>query len=205
MQLCLAPMDGITTCSTRLLTKEIFEKYSAPEDTLMLRTEFMNVEGFLINPEKVIKHLQTTPDQMPIAQIYGGNEKTLIEAAVKIEREYGEYFSGIELNTGCPSNTVMKCGGGSELMKNRKKTLTSIQHLSEKLTNLPFSIKTRIGLNETDKDEQADFIIESSKFCSKISIHGRTLKQLYTGEADWDFIQHIAQHIHQHHIPCQII
>ncbi|MDR2540413.1 MAG: hypothetical protein LBD11_01170 [Candidatus Peribacteria bacterium] len=53
----------------------------------------MNVDGFLINPEKVVKHLQTTPDQKPIAQIYGGNEKTLIEAAVQIEREYGELFS----------------------------------------------------------------------------------------------------------------
>lgn len=51
------------------------------------------MDGFLINPEKVVKHLQTTPDQKPIAQIYGGNEKTLIEAAVQIEREYSELFS----------------------------------------------------------------------------------------------------------------
>jgi hypothetical protein len=53
----------------------------------------MNVDGFLINPEKVIKHLQTTPHQQPIAQIYGGNEKTLLEAARKIERTYGDLFS----------------------------------------------------------------------------------------------------------------
>jgi tRNA-dihydrouridine synthase len=86
-------MDGITTCATRLLTKEIFTPYGNPNDTLTLRTEFMNVDGFLINPEKVIKHLQTTPDQQPIAQIYGGKEATLIEAARKIDREYGEWFS----------------------------------------------------------------------------------------------------------------
>jgi tRNA-dihydrouridine synthase len=157
----------------------------------------MNVDGFLINPEKVIKHLQTTTSQQPIAQIYGGNESTLIEAAMKIEREYGEYFSGIELNTGCPSTTVMKCGGGSELMKNRKKTLTLIKHLSEHLEHLPFSIKTRTGINETDKKEQADFLLEASQYCSKISIHGRTLKQLYNGEADRTFIQQIKQHIKQ--------
>jgi tRNA-dihydrouridine synthase B len=207
-------MDGITTCATRLLTKEIFEQCSAPDDTLMLWTEFMNVDGFLINPEKVVKHLQTTTDQKPIAQIYGGNEKTLIEAAVRIEREYGEYFSGIELNTGCPSNTVMKCGGGSELMRNKKKTLSIIQHLSESLYFLPFSIKVRTGLNEADKLEQADFLLEASRYCSKISIHGRTLKQLYSGDVDWEFIHHLAQTIRrrdkaclvrQHHMHCQII
>lgn len=86
-------MDGVTTCATRLITKEIFEKYGNPSDRFLLRTEFMNVDGFLINPEKVVKHLQTTPDQKPIAQIYGGNETTLIEAAVKIERAYGDLFS----------------------------------------------------------------------------------------------------------------
>jgi tRNA-dihydrouridine synthase len=86
-------MDGITLCATRLLTKEIFGQYGTTDDTLQLWTEFMNVDGFLINPNKVVKHLQTTPHQQPVAQIYGGNEKTLIEAAVKIDREYGMLFS----------------------------------------------------------------------------------------------------------------
>jgi tRNA-dihydrouridine synthase len=86
-------MDGITTCATRLLTKEIFDHYGNVDDTFQLWTEFMNVDGFLINPEKVVRHLQTTPGQLPLAQIYGGNEETLVEAAMKIEREYGERFS----------------------------------------------------------------------------------------------------------------
>jgi tRNA-dihydrouridine synthase B len=202
MQLCFAPMDGITTCATRLLTKEIFEQYGDKADSLHLWTEFMNVEGFLINPEKVVKHLQTTTDQKPVAQIYGGNEKTLIEAAVKIEYEYGAYFSGIELNIGCPSTTVMKCGGGSELMKKREKTLHLIQRLSASVQMLPFSIKVRTGINETDKADQTKFLIEASQFCSKISIHGRTLKQLYTGEADWDYIRHVK---HTANPDCQII
>jgi tRNA-dihydrouridine synthase len=173
----------------------------------------MNVDGFLINPTKVIKHLLTTPNQKPIAQIYGGNEKTLIEAAVKIEKDYSEFFSGIELNTGCPSTTVMKCGGGSDMMKKRKKTLTIIQHLSETLKKLPLSLKSRTGLNEEDKKEQFEFLVEASQYCSKISIHGRTLKQVYSGEADWDFIQQVKnamvgtvhKTVRQHQTPCQII
>ncbi|GHW02466.1 tRNA-dihydrouridine synthase [candidate division SR1 bacterium] len=188
MQLCFAPMDGITNCATRQLTAEVFAKYKSTEDKLILRTEFMNVDGFLRNPDGVIHHLYTTASQKPIAQIYGGNEKTLIEAAVKIEREYGESFSGIELNTGCPSVTVMKCGGGSELMKNKMRTMNIIQNLSQNLTFLPFSIKARIGLNEEDKADQFDFLVQASQYCCKISVHGRTLKQGYSGDVDWEFI-----------------
>jgi tRNA-dihydrouridine synthase len=161
----------------------------------------MNADGFLINPASVAKHLQTTPDQKPVAQIYGGNPDTLIQAAIKIEQDYGHLFSGLELNTGCPSTTVMKCGGGSDMMRNREKTLHIIQQLSGSLTTLPFSIKTRTGLNDEDKSAQADFIISASRYCHKISIHGRTLKQLYGGEADRDFIQQVKQRLPN----CQII
>ena len=98
----------------------------------------------------------------------------------------------------------MKCGGGSDMMKNRKKTLTIIQHLSECLEQLPFSIKARAGLNEGDKEEQADFLLQASTYCSKISIHGRTLKQLYSGAADWDFIQQVKREVCGR-TPCEVI
>jgi tRNA-dihydrouridine synthase len=66
------------------------------------------------------------------------------------------------------------------MLKDKEKSLNIIQNLSEIQGQLPLSLKTRAGLNETDKSEQLDFIVKASKYCSKISIHGRTLKQLYT-------------------------
>lgn len=59
----------------------------------------MNADGFIINPSKVIKHIMTTPEQKPIAQIYGGNEKTLLQTAEILVEKYSDQFSGIELNT----------------------------------------------------------------------------------------------------------
>lgn len=195
MRLCFAPMDGITTCATRLITQQIFQKYGNSNDELTLRTEFMNVDGFLINPNQVIKHILTTPWQKPIAQIYGWNEKTLLEAAEKIQEEYSQIFWGIELNTWCPSNTVMKVGWWSDMLRDKEKTLKIIQRLSEISGNLLFSLKSRAWLNESDKDEQMEFLIEASKHCDKISIHGRTLKQLYSGDADWNFISKLKERI----------
>ncbi|MBU0626472.1 tRNA-dihydrouridine synthase [Patescibacteria group bacterium] len=53
-----------------------------------------------------------------------------------------------------------------------------IKELS-KNSKLPFSIKTRTGLNEADKKAQSKFIIEASNYCHIISIHGRVTKQIY--------------------------
>ena len=92
MKLCFAPMDGITTCATRKITQEIFEKYGNKTDSFSLWTEFMNVDGFLINPRKVIKHLLTTQQQKPIAQIYGGKKETLLEATKNIQKHYHQIF-----------------------------------------------------------------------------------------------------------------
>lgn len=195
MQLCFAPMDWITNCATRLITNQIFEKYWKKEDSLWLRTEFMNVDGFLINPNQVIKHALTTEWQKPILQIYWWKEGTLIEATEKIQNEYADLFSGVELNTGCPSNTVMKVWWWSDMLKDKSKTLNVIKELSEIQGPLPFSLKTRAWLNDSDKESQKIFIRKASKYCSKISIHGRTLKQLYTWEADRNFISEIKKDI----------
>jgi len=195
MQLCFAPMDWITNCATRLITSQVFEKYWKKEDSLGLRTEFMNVDGFLINPHQVIKHALTIEWEKPILQIYWWKEETLIQATRKIQNEYASLFSWIELNTGCPSNTVMKVGWWSDMLKDKEKTLKIIQKLSEIQGSLPFSLKTRAWLNECDKDEQMNFLVKASQYCTKISIHGRTLKQLYAWEADRKFISEIKKNI----------
>jgi tRNA-dihydrouridine synthase len=63
-------------------------------------------------------------------------------------------------------------------MKDREKTLDIIKELSKQLT-IPFSIKSRTGLDNIDKSRQFDFLVEASNYCDKISVHARTLKELY--------------------------
>ena len=206
MQLCFAPMDWITNCATRLITSQIFQRYWKPEDSLNLRTEFMNVDGFLINPHQVIKHALITYWQKPILQIYGWKEETLIKATEKIQYEYSELFSWIELNTGCPSNTVMKVGWWSDMLKDKGRTLNIIQKLSKIPWWLSFSLKTRAWLNENDKTQQMDFLVKASKYCNKISIHWRTLKQLYSWDSDRKFISEVKEKIKKTWNPnCNII
>ena len=107
-------------------------------------------------------------------------------------------FSGIELNTWCPSNTVMKSWWGSDMLKHRPETLDIIQSLSEKIhqsSDLSFSVKSRAWLTDEDKPEQLIFLREVSHFVDFITVHGRTLKQLYAWDADFSFIKELKQSV----------
>jgi tRNA-dihydrouridine synthase len=63
-------------------------------------------------------------------------------------------------------------------MKDKERTLNIIKNISKNL-KLPFSIKSRTGLDNIDKSRQLEFLINASNYCDKISVHSRTLKELY--------------------------
>lgn len=80
------------------------------------------------------------------------------------------------------------------MLRKRAETIQIIQNLSTIVKNtgtLQFSIKTRAGLHEIDKLQQLAFLQTIAPYCDRISIHGRTLKQGYGGDADFDFIQQV--------------
>ncbi len=195
----LAPMDWFTDCAFRQITKEIFDKYGE-KDTyeLILWTEFMNADGYIINPLGVIKHLLTSKEQSPvIAQIFWSNEEMLVKCFEDIQTKYWKNpkskiqnpkfsFAGIELNMGCPARNVMNTWWGSALLKDRKQALKIIKKLSW-MMEIPLSIKTRTGIDENDREEQMKFLVDASKFVSMITIHGRTVKQWYSADADRNF------------------
>ncbi len=203
MILWLAPMDWITDLSCRVITKKIFNKYNKnPNNELRLWSEFMTSDWFLARPENVVKNIINSPFEQPIIlQIFWWNEIKLVDTALKIQDLYWDKIAWIELNTWCPANNVMKSGWGSTLMKDKKRTLEIIKNISKKLT-IPFSIKTRTWLDNVDKTRQLDFLIEASNYCDKISVHSRTLKELYHWGWDRNFIYNLKSKANKN---CKII
>ncbi|HMY80386.1 MAG TPA: tRNA-dihydrouridine synthase [Candidatus Absconditabacterales bacterium] len=196
--IALAPMDGITNNAYRMLCKQIWDnnQNSLNNNFQLLRfTEFMTADGFIRNPSNVSRHLLTTQgSEQTIAQIYGGNHDTLLETAQKVDSDYQESFIGVELNIGCPSPRIMSCEAGSGMLRCRPKTMEIIKQISQSI-HKPFSIKTRAGLTNEDKNEQFDFIIESAYHCRMITIHGRTYKQSHSGDVDRSFIYRVKQEL----------
>lgn len=203
MILWLAPMDGVTDLPCRMITKKIFNKYNInPDNELRLRSEFMTSDWFLACPENVVKSIINSPYEFPIIlQIFGWNEEKLLDTALKIQDLYWDKIAWIELNTWCPANNIMKSWGGSTLMKDKERTLKIIENISKSL-KIPFSIKSRTWLDDIDKTRQLNFLIEASNYCKKISVHSRTLKELYHWEWDRGFIYELKSKANKN---CKII
>lgn len=196
MIVALAPMDGITNNAYRLICKQVWDRYNtagrlAIQDKVdglefFMFTEFMSADGYVHQPSRLVKHLVKSGNQSPIiAQIYGWDQDSLVKTAIDIDNKYD--FDGIELNIWCPSPKIMACEAGSGMLKNRPKTLEIIKQISSSIKK-PFSIKTRCGLTQDDKDDQFAFVLEASQYVSMITIHGRTYKQSHNGDVDRDWI-----------------
>jgi tRNA-dihydrouridine synthase B len=194
--LWFAPMDGFTDAACRSITQDIRDIYWEKERyDFLLWTEFMTADGFIRNPEWVIHHIDTTPNQHKlIAQIFWGNEDTLLETVKILEREYRNRFVGIELNMWCPANNVMKSWWWAELIKSKENSLEIIKKIRTAIS-LPFSIKTRTGTNQEDKKNQTEFLCKASDYVDMITIHARTTAEGYWPNLDRNFIYQLKEQL----------
>ena len=180
-KLVLAPMHDITNIAFRLMCK----KYGAS----LVNTELLSANALAIKNNAVIKLAKTCKEEKPVAcQIFSNNTKNIVIAAKLMEK----YFDIIDINFGCPSDKIMKQGSGGYLLKRKKKIGEIIKKVSKSIEK-PLSVKIRLGF---DKNEGA----EIAKICKKnnvsaITVHARTVKQGYSGKADWDSIKKIKESV----------
>jgi tRNA-dihydrouridine synthase B len=178
-KLFLAPMSNVTNLPFRLLCK----RYGAA----MVYSEMINADAFLRQSPKTGKRIYFVEEERPIGvQLFGSDEKILIMAAKKIEKELRSDL--IDINIGCPAYDVMKTGGGASLLKDEKKLQMLISSLSNAIS-IPLTCKIRITKDD-EKILKIAKIIEKSG-AKALTVHGRTARQKYSGKANWDIIKKI--------------
>lgn len=196
MMIGLSPMDGVTDAAMRYMTA----KYSHPD---LMITEFVSVDALHYasgeRRERLLKTFVKARDvgelaQKPreLAQIFGTKPELFKEAAELIER-LG--FDGVDINMGCPAHKVEEQGSGAGLIRTPK-LAQEIIRATKSATSLPVSVKTRIGVDKIVVEEWMEELLEAEPV--HISLHGRTLRQLYQGEADWEAISRAAAVVHRH-------
>ena len=104
-------------------------------------------------------------------QIGGSNPGDLAEAC-KVSEDYG--YKEINLNLGCPSKKVQKNKFGACLMQDPDLVARCIEAMT-KATNLPITIKTRIGYNDVEDFDFLKSFIQTTKDAGskKFIIHAR--------------------------------
>jgi nifR3 family TIM-barrel protein len=178
-----APMEGVTDSVFR----QIIVMCGKPD---VFYTEFVSTSGLVSKGKaKVAEHLKFVKSESPIVVQLFGEVPDEFYASAKLVSKMG--FSGIDINMGCPDKDVVKKGGGAALIKNQNLAREIILAVKAGANGLPVSVKTRSGYDKSDIDNWIRFLI--SQELNAITIHFRTFRELFNGEAHWDFIPQIKK------------
>ena len=152
----------------------------------LLMTEFTSADGLArMRETKRRRYLTFYEDEHPIAaQLFGSNPETLSDAA-RIVQETG--FDSIDLNLGCPAKRVVGCNGGSGLLRDLPR-ITEIFRSVRKAVSIPFTVKFRLGWNDSQIVCVELARIAESEGLNAVALHARTREQGYTGQARWEWI-----------------
>ena len=180
----LAPMAGVTDTVFRRFIREM-------GGCGLMMTEFTSADGVLRSKDKKAKrYLHFYEDEHPIAaQLFGSNPETLREAAVMIE---GLGFDMVDLNLGCPAKKVVKCNGGSGLLRDLP-LIGKIFETVRAAVKIPFTVKFRAGWSEKELVFLDLAKLAESCGLNAMAMHARTREQGYSGNANWDWIRDMKQ------------
>lgn len=175
--LLLAPMEDVSDPPFRALCKE--------QGADLMYTEFISSEGLIRDAAKSVQKLDIFEYERPIGiQIFGNNIESMKEATEVTAAAKPDI---IDINYGCPVKKVACKGAGAGILQDIPKMVKMTAEIV-KSTDLPVTVKTRLGWDDNTK-----YIVEVAERLQDvgikaISIHGRTRKQMYKGEADWNLI-----------------
>ena len=175
--LLLAPMEDVSDPPFRALCKQ--------NGADVMYTEFISSEGLIRDAFKSTQKLDIYDFERPIGiQIFGNEISSMRQATEICAKEQPEF---IDINYGCPVKKVANKGAGAGILRDIPKMISMTKEIVRS-TNIPVTVKTRLGWDENSK-----YIVEVAERLQDvgikaISIHGRTRKQMYKGEADWTLI-----------------
>ncbi|MGO9577021.1 MAG: tRNA dihydrouridine synthase DusB [Terriglobales bacterium] len=179
----LAPMSGVTDTVFRRFIKRL-------GGCGLIMTEFTSADGVLRDQRVRGRYLHFYEDEHPVsAQLFGSSPSVLADAARLVE-DLG--FDLVDLNLGCPAKKVVKCNGGSGLLRD----LPLIRQIFEAVraaVKIPFTVKFRAGWN--DDEIVCVELARMAESCGlgAVALHARTREQGYSGNARWEWIASVKQ------------
>ena len=185
--LLLAPMEDVSDPPFRALCK----KHGAD----LMYTEFISSEGLIRDAAKSVKKLDNYEYERPVGiQIFGYDIESMKTSAQIIEKTNPDI---IDINFGCPVKKVTCKGAGAGMLQDIPKLIKMTEEIV-KITNLPVTVKTRLGW-----DDKSKFVVSTAEKLQDVgveavSIHGRTRQQLYKGDADWTLIGEVKNNPRMH-------
>jgi len=189
----LAPMAGVTDTVFRRLIRD-------QGGCGLLMTEFTSSHGVVAmerhrnssKKSKAFHYLYFEPRERPIsAQLFGADPDVMAEAARVCE---AAGFDAVDINFGCPVKKVVRCNGGSGLLRD----LPLVEQLLKSVRaaiRIPLTMKFRAGWNESELVHLHMAKLAEDNGLQAIALHGRTREQGYSGTANWRWIAEVKAHV----------
>ena len=178
--LLLAPMEDVSDPPFRSVCKQ--------NGADLMFTEFISSEGLIRDAEKSTQKLDIYDSERPIGiQIFGDNIESMKKAASISEAANPEI---IDINYGCPVKKITCKGAGAGILLDINKMQKMTSEIVKQVKK-PVTVKTRLGW-----DDNSIKIVEVAERLQDVgiqalTIHGRTRKQMYKGEANWEYIAEV--------------
>lgn len=173
----LAPMQDVTD----LAFMRVIAHYGAPD---YFFTEFFRVHA-QSHPEKhILRSIDENTTGRPVfAQLIGENIADLTRTVGELLRHP---VAGIDLNLGCPAPKVYKKNVGGGLLREPGKIAEIFAALRAHVPGL-FTVKMRIGFEDARHFDRILDLVNEHRI-DLLSVHGRTVKEMYRSEVHYDFI-----------------
>ncbi|MDW7674160.1 MAG: tRNA dihydrouridine synthase DusB [Bacillota bacterium] len=177
-----APMAGVTDKAYRLLAKD--------QGCELTFTEMVSDKALIFNNKRTFHLINLEGEIRPIAvQIFGSEPEVMAEAA-KIVENIGADI--IDINMGCPAPKIVKNGEGCALMRNLPLAEKIIKAVVAAV-KIPVTVKMRKGWDESEINVLELAERAEAAGAVAVTVHGRTRKQFYSGQADWTIIAEVKR------------
>jgi tRNA-dihydrouridine synthase B len=183
--LVVSPMAGMTDTAFRRLVKR-------HGGCGLVVSEMVSSEGLVRGIDRTLEYAEYTEEERPVSiQIFGGDPERMAEAARVVE---GMGADVVDINMGCPVPKIAKHNAGCSLMKEPEHAARIVGAMT-RAVSIPVTVKMRKGWDDTQANaaDVAERVEQAG--AAAITVHGRTAKQSYTGQADWDFVAAVARRV----------
>ena len=173
----MAPMTGVTDLPFRMLASKLGAAYVATE--MVAAKELARARPDVVRRAAVGQGLPLT-----VIQLVGRDPEQMAEGARMAEKAGADI---IDLNFGCPAKEVTGAAAGSALMRTPD-LACRIMEAAVQAVSRPVTIKMRLGWDDDSRNAAELAERAEATGVKAVTVHGRTRKQFYTGQADWDAV-----------------
>ena len=173
----MAPMTGVTDLPFRQVASRLGAAYVATE--MVASAELARGRPDVVRRAAVGEGLPLT-----VIQLVGRDPEAMAEGARMAEAAGADI---VDLNFGCPAKEVTGVASGSALMRTPE-LARRIMEAVVGATARPVTVKMRLGWDDDSRNAPELARAAEAIGVQAVTVHGRTRKQFYTGQADWDAV-----------------